>query len=33
MRERQAEEEMIASFNVTLPGGTSPIPPEVSNGG
>jgi lambda family phage portal protein len=33
MRERQAEDEIIASFNVTLPGGTSPIPPEVANGG
>jgi len=33
MRERSAEEEIIAGFGVTLPGGTSPIPPEVSNGG
>jgi capsid protein len=33
MRERQAEEEIISSFGVTLPGGTSPIPPEVNNGG
>jgi lambda family phage portal protein len=33
MRERQAEEEIIAQFGVTLPGGTSPIAPEVENGG
>jgi len=33
MRERQAEEEIIAGFGVTLPGGTSPIQPEATNGG
>jgi lambda family phage portal protein len=33
MRERQAEEEIISQFGVTLPGGTSPIPPEVPSGG
>lgn len=33
MREKQAEEEIIAGYGITLPGGTSPIQPEVTNGG